>query len=290
MLTLKFQFDEDKKYMYFEDERCAKLTKRCLRSMYIAFIVLAIVFGAIYIWFYSEFLFLKITGMSMQPTLNPNITTQQEGHDGALVDLDAEIDYGDIIIIKQPDSPNSDQTIIKRVLAFEGDKIALIKTYGQNNSYHYYVVRIKNNSTQIEILKEDYILYNDNGLPDWESEDSINYLGVEYDAKFYQNYIWQQGKFYNFAKISTITVNGQNVKFYQLGEDEIFYLGDNRAHSSDARYYGPVKQSEMVVGKVVKIIADGYESNLFFVRAYYQLKGLFGYFMPKLLDYFAWKG
>ena len=85
-----------------------------------------------------------------------------------------------------------------------------------------------------------------------------------------------------------IIFGNQSVLFYEIGEGQIFYLGDNRANSSDARYFGTVDAEEMVVGKVVKLIENGSYSQLFFVRGYYQLKALFEYFMPKLLDYFAW--
>ena len=38
---------------------------------------------------------------------------------------------------------------------------------------------------------------------------------------------------------------------WKLNEDEIFYLGDNRTNSADARVNGPCKQSD-VVGVVMK--------------------------------------
>ena len=130
---MQFQFDEENKYLYFEDERCTKLTKKCLKSMYIAFFVVAVIFTILYSWFHNNYYIMTITGRSMQPTLNADIESQSQTQDMAIVDKDGDIDYGDIIIIKQPNNPNSDTTIIKRVLAFEGDKISLVKVRDENN-------------------------------------------------------------------------------------------------------------------------------------------------------------
>lgn len=40
---------------------------------------------------------------------------------------------------------------------------------------------------------------------------------------------------------------------WQIGEDEYFLMGDNRAHSTDSRVYGPVAQ-EAIVGRVSRRI------------------------------------
>lgn len=290
MIKLQFQFDEENKYLYFEDERCTKLTKKCLKSMYIAFFVVAVIFTILYSWFHNNYYIMTITGRSMQPTLNADIESQSQAQDMAIVDKDGEIDYGDIIIIKQPNNPNSDTTIIKRVLAFEGDKISLVKVRDENNNFYYHVLRIKAGTDEIEVLNEDYILYKDNGVPDWEDKNAVAVSNVYYDIEFYQNYIFTGGRYYEKGQVETIYYNGMPIQFYEVGKGDIFYLGDNRANSSDARYYGPVNLEEMVVGKVVKICYNGAYSDFFFIRGYYQLKGLFEYFMPKLLDYFAWKG
>jgi signal peptidase I len=37
---------------------------------------------------------------------------------------------------------------------------------------------------------------------------------------------------------------------WQLGADEYFMMGDNRNHSSDSRFFGPVRQS-LIVGEVL---------------------------------------
>ena len=45
---------------------------------------------------------------------------------------------------------------------------------------------------------------------------------------------------------STLGLEG---KRWKMGPDEYFLMGDNRAHSTDSREYGPVK-ADMLVGKV----------------------------------------
>lgn len=283
---MRFHFDENKKYLYFEDERCEKLTRKCLKTIYICFSVAAIITIALFIWFFSGYYFMTISGRSMQSTINPDITLQTQSQDCAIVDKDEPYTYGDIIIINHPEHIEG-ETIIKRVLAFEGDKISIIKTTGEDGFYFYHLLRIKDGSLTIEVVQEDYI-YQTNGIPGWEREQSQVYNNVIYEKQFFDAYLNPVGRFYQADQVEEIVFGSQTVLFYEVGEGQIFYMGDNRANSSDARYFGPVNAEEMVVGKVVKLIENGSYSQLFFVRGYYQLKALFEYFMPKLLDYFAW--
>ena len=43
---------------------------------------------------------------------------------------------------------------------------------------------------------------------------------------------------------------GLEARCWRLGPGEYFVMGDNRAHSTDSREYGPVR-AEMLVGRVV---------------------------------------
>lgn len=286
---MNFDFN-DVQFEYFEDERCEKVATRCLKTIYITFFVFFVIFIALFCAFQSEYYFIRITGRSMQPTLNPDITMQSEAQDYCIVDKDGELDYGDIVIIRSPSDPDSDQTIIKRVLAFGGDKISIFKSRDENGEMYYHFARIKSGTNEVEILEEDYIKM-DGDLPAWESLTSYVYNNVIYERNFFRNYFSINGRFYSSSRTRRVTVDGVgSVLFYQLEEDEIFYMGDNRSNSTDGREYGPVKVSDMVIGKVVKIVENGAYSDLFFVRGYYQLKGILEYFFPKLLDYFAWNG
>ena len=290
---MRFHFDEEKTYLYFEDERCDKLTQKCLKSIYICFFVIAVIVAAIYIWFCTEFYFMKITGRSMQPTINPDISIQSEAQDYALVDKDGSYTYGDIVIINNPKNLNK-ETFVKRVVAFGGDKISIIKTKGEDGYYSFHLLIIKkdsptvNGQPTIEVVQEDYIKQTNGGKDWYSSSDGKPENNVIYEKKFYENYISAEGEFYHSSQVEKIWFGTSLVWFYQLPEGQVFFMGDNRAISYDARELGPVDMDEMVLGKVVKIVKNGAYSDLFFVRAFYQLKGLFEYFMPKLLNYFAW--
>lgn len=281
---MRFHFDEDKKYLYFEDERCEKVTKKCLKSVFIFFFILSVIVASLYCWFFSNYYFLTVTGRSMQPTLNIDIIYQSDAQDCVIVDKYAEIDYGDIIIIKNPANINSDNTIIKRLLAKEGDKFSIIKIDGL-----YHLLRIKKGFNDVEVLDESSYI---KGYVDWSigKRSYIDYdQNVVYEAEFYENYIDKSGRYFSSDRVSEVVYDNKIIYFYQIEKNEIFYLGDNRANSSDARYYGPVT-TDIVLGKVVKICYNGAYSDFFFVRGFYQLKGLFEYFMPKLVNLFAWKG
>ena len=285
---MNINFDEVQ-FLYFEDERYGKVVNKCLKTLYIAFFVFCVIFISLFCAFQSEYSLIRIIGRSMQPTLNPDISLQSEAQDYCIVDRDAVINYQDIVIIRYPTAPNSGKTIIKRVIGKGGDKISIFKTEDENGESYFHVARIKSGTTKVEILEEDYINMNGN-IPDWDMQSYVQ-LGVEYEKAFFEHYFSRNGEFYDDSHLDRKYVDGVGwVLFYKLEEDEIFYMGDNRANSTDAREFGPVKVGDMVLGKVVKIIPNGAYSNLFLVRGYYQLKGILEYFFPKILDYFAWKG
>jgi signal peptidase I len=43
----------------------------------------------------------------------------------------------------------------------------------------------------------------------------------------------------------TITMYGNDTFECRLGNDEYYVLGDNRGHSTDSRYFGPIKESQI---------------------------------------------
>ncbi len=75
-----------------------------------------------------------VLGTSMLPTLN-----NYEDHskkDYVYINKFSSYSHGDIIVINNPEETDN-KSVIKRVIAMEGDKIAIVK---KNNSYYVYII------------------------------------------------------------------------------------------------------------------------------------------------------
>ena len=97
----------------------------------------------------NTYAFYPVSGPSMQPTINPtpaNVWNEEKGEpeklqDSVLVRLTEDIAFNDIVIIQE--NPNKDETIIKRVIAMDGDMITiLIDDFSdkQDGLFHTFVV------------------------------------------------------------------------------------------------------------------------------------------------------
>lgn len=123
-----------------------------------------------------------VFGPSMENTL-------QTG-DVLIVNRYKKVERGDIVVISGA-KEGSDDWLIKRVIAIEGETVE---------------------------IKDGYVFINDRIL---YSEPYVKEMKV------------------------TFVPEGQPSKI-EVGESEIFYLGDNRLNSSDSRNYGTCKESQIV--------------------------------------------
>lgn len=210
----------------------------------------------------------------MQPTINPN-PINVDGklyQDGVYVRLTQDVTYGDIIIVdRSQETGQRNYTVIKRVMALEGDQVSIVSLpVGENGSYEFRLIRIKAGDNVDQIVYDgvdnEYILYEEyiNGYvgPDsWEDTGSIYIEDVRYDYDFYATFLINQE-----TTTHNVIVNGQSIPvlFFTVGSDksenepdQVFYLGDNRAYSEDSRNNGTC-DIDKVVGKVIKILRNSY--------------------------------
>lgn len=253
----------------------------------------------------NNYRYIPVTGTSMQPTINPEPTLvyneerkkYEERQDAVFIKVTKDISVNDIVIIQE--DPNNDDTIIKRVIAMDGDMITiLIDNFSDraDNLFHTFVVR-KGTST-LERFDESFIAEED--LASWSSSSvkvsSTNPLlgsstKFSYDRLLYSYYFSGESSHLIEGRhpgtVVTYEINGQKALFYKLADDEIFFMGDHRSVSSDARMRGTVSRDK-IVGKVVDFLHDAYTYESNGTLWWRRLSSMFSYFWAGTENYFAW--
>lgn len=264
--------------------------RQILAGLVSALLIIGFIFVIGYIIFSFQFTYFPVKGISMQPFINPNITVEDMNHggdgieDGVYVKRHADINYNDVVVIQKP---NEDYTIIKRVIALEGDKISIQKRPVKDGQNEYRVIikrKGASETAQPEVLQESYV----KSYEEWSLQSSISWetnpeMGiVQYEGLFFNHYL-------NGGKPSeekhVVAENG--MLFYELGNHEVFYLGDNRSVSLDARVNGPCKTSD-VIGVVKIIIRDIRAPERSGMLWWYKFTSVMDYIFGEIGDYFAW--
>ena len=132
----------EKNYEYYQTEKENKKISKVFNICLTVFIILFVIVGSFSIWFNVTFRFYTVSGTSMKPTLNPDVNGSGF-QDGVYVSTNFDLDYGDIIVLYRPDDTEHRQnTIIKRVIATEGDYVTIkMVDTSQGQRYKVFVQR-----------------------------------------------------------------------------------------------------------------------------------------------------
>lgn len=210
-----------------------------------------IAFGVIFLL--CQFVFqiiltpIQVVGISMQPTINMSVLSDDDEDHSDIVYYRANSSYknGDIVIVSNESldyiSDPDVEFLIKRVIALPGQTITFFltdvvdtdpnPTISYNHYYYDFVVKDENgNSVDIDdsFVKEEMFFTDSEYF-------SLQHFET-YKAIFQNLYHYSNDE--NRAK-STITVS----------PNTYFVMGDNRNHSTDSRVFGSVK-SNHICGEV----------------------------------------
>lgn len=182
--------------------------------------------------FMSSHVYYNVKGTSMEPNIL-QASTNYAG-DACYVEKGSKFSYGDIIVAEK----DRTKDVVKRVIAMGGDKVG----YYFNTETGFYEVLLIKKDLEPKILDENYLFEKVN-----ESQKALMQANNEYSYNKFITHITSLED-YNF--------NGQIVKVFNVPENQLFLLGDNRATSIDSSEYGAVPEKN-VIGKVVLITKQG---------------------------------
>ncbi len=228
-------FDEGKLY----DKRKSVWSK-VFFALFIIYIILFIIFMASYMSFKARFTCVPVTGRSMQPTINASVVKNDPNNPdekGDWVYIEKrELKYGDIIVFDAKPYNNEEICLIKRLIAFEGDAVTIVKT--QNPDYDrpiYTIHRVKAellldgsiDDGDVEQLKEDYI----SNPYDWTYNSYYSGLDPVYEESFKNTFLLSTSPYEKITDSNGIT-------YAIIPSGEFFYMADNRSEGSDSRRRG----------------------------------------------------
>lgn len=166
----------------------------------------------------------EISGASMKPTFNANITIKNDPlNEMAVYKPYKSYTYGDVII-----SNHNGTLVIKRIIAMSGDRVKIDEINGE------YCILLNG-----EVLDEPYIDYR----YALNVQNKIRFESLYNDDKFgCKKYFDNEG-------------------YLVIPEGYFFYVGDNRTNSSDCIEYGPQPMSD-IQGKVVYKYPSSYVDDV----------------------------
>ncbi len=217
----------------------------------------------------------------MKDTLNPYISDYPDANgnygsdDLVYVNTRRKPNQFDVITIGGYKNEKGESvTLIKRAIALAGNLVTI--KVGDDGYYHVFTYDEElNEENQIN---EKYVT--NHSYYEWtRNHSSHTYNNVEYENLFFQTYFGSNSKY-----SSELVVKKNGTLYFRVPEYEIFFLGDNRAHSSDARERGTAKIAN-VQGVVDMILPNANKpgANVLGIKT----KAILNFYWPKVVDYFA---
>ncbi len=220
------------------------LGKKKSKATYIVmYAVIAVL--VVFILFYYFFGCAVVSGQSMENTLD-------QSQRCLLLKRGFSVERGDIVTIEHPKPEKKGDMLIKRIIGLGGDKILFVRSIG-NMYVDMYIC--KNGENRFKLKTENYL-----------KEQKMTYGGSDSKFSFDVNGETIPTATYKpREEIESIDVNDKNISYehkiflesaVSVKKGYVYYMGDNRNHSSDSRYYGACSENK-ITGKVISISEPG---------------------------------
>lgn len=288
-------FDND--FIQYSGKKVKEETKHLALYFFVHItLYVVLIFFMIFFAWYTAFTtmhkFYAVKGVSMMSTLNSQITqsqldniniditsannAQNLSYDGVYIEKNVQTEIFDIVVIEKSDA----SSVIKRVMAMQGDYITIAKGENENGDECFYFYRIESGADLSNFADESakvyengqngYSIYNSSTL--WthkKSQSSPVTVTVGenvYEYNFYNTFLSSYGtqnEKYDFF------VSDAGLVYVKVPEDKVFYMGDNRQYSSDSRENGFCDTSDIVGSADIVVYNYNFVSRLWEVVKFY---------------------
>lgn len=263
------KFGDD--FIQYSDKKVKNETKGLTAYFFVTIpLYIVLLFFLIFFVWYTVFIsthsFYAVSGPSMKNTLNSEVSDvdPNTSYDAVYIDRSTKARMFDIIVIDR----EGESSVIKRLMAVEGDYITIAKGTTEEGNSCWYFYRIPN-GTDLETFTDEQARLNEEsgengysirGYDSWyQQKNAETLLQVTVDGQEYSN-TYEQNFYDHFlmgysSQSQDYFTSANGLVYVKVPKGKIFYMGDNRGFSKDARVNG-FGEFSSIVGRAEFIVYD----------------------------------